>query len=756
MGYYCNRHAIYLILFLRSLNFVATEDLLDQYVKHVQQVNNFEEAHNSKDKLDQPHREKHLFTPTNHIGQTPLNTEYNNVGDDASRTARAKRDTDIDWSHTMSLDNEGLVVLKWQPRHQEILFRVEARTQGYVGLGFSGTGSMEGADIVMGWVDDQQKAVLLDCHGAPKSQGSAPVRDIVDNYTLMKGEQNSTHTIIEFRRVLDTCDPDDYVLTGDTVRIIWALNDRDPRYEGEMVFHGKKRGVQSVHLLGPSTVVTATEDLTRNWDVVLNNFEVQTSTGTVYWCKVFKAPTFNEKHHITGFEPIVGTNHSNMVHHMIMHECELGEGANMDIWEKFAKDEGQLCYSDMPMEWEKCLTPLVAWAIGSKGENFPLHVGLPLAEKKVSFYMLEMHFDNPQMISARDTSGLRLRYTNKLRPNEAGILITGVAPSTLHFIPPYQKEYKTAGYCSLGCTKEVFPKDGINVVSVMLHSHLAGRKLKLIHIRAGKEMQPLAQDDRYDFNYQQSRALSQDTTILPGDGLITECTYYTEDRIRPTLGGYSTRDEMCLSFVLYYPRTDLAGCYSIPPVRYFFENLGVKEFFGRNMSMVERALLEGKMENDENVPVSTRKPFQINPGDELSPEANSRAIMELRNAKEYVIEGESAENNLFERLVIKEPQEFRNKSFMMHLQSIPYNETILTKKMEEYFYKGLHMTFCRKRDDTLAIKENIESLPVFQPYENQENVECSYKAKRTFTSGTSFLRAHFSIIAVYNFINLMF
>lgn len=50
-----------------------------------------------------------------------------------------------------------------------------------------------------------------------------------------------------------------------------------------------------------------------------------------------------------------------------------------------------------------------------------------------------------------------------------------------------------------------------------------------------------------------------------------------------------------------------------------------------------------------------------------------------------------------------EPQEFRNKSFMSHLQNIPYNETILTKKMEEYFYNGLHMTFCRKRDDTLAI-----------------------------------------------------
>lgn len=46
----------------------------------------------------------------------------------------------------------------------------------------------------------------------PKSQGSAPVKDELDNYTLLRGAQNDTHTILEFRRALDTCDPDDYVL----------------------------------------------------------------------------------------------------------------------------------------------------------------------------------------------------------------------------------------------------------------------------------------------------------------------------------------------------------------------------------------------------------------------------------------------------------------------------------------------------------------------------------------------------------------
>lgn len=88
----------------------------------------------------------------------------------------------------------------------------------------------------------------------------------------------------------------------------------------------------------------------------------------------------------------------------------------------------------------------------------------------------------------------------------------------------------------------------------------------------------------------------------------------------------------------------------------------------------------------------------------MSPEANRRAIMALKNAKDYTIEGESqAGLGIMDQLIIKEPQEFQNKSFMSHLQDLPYNETLLTKKIEEYFYTGLHLTFCWKRDDTLAV-----------------------------------------------------
>ena len=81
---------------------------------------------------------------------------------------------------------------------------------------------------------------------------------------------------------------------------------------------------------------------------------------------------------------------------------------------------------------------------------------------------------------------------------------------------------------------QMFPQTGIKLVSVVLHSHLAGKKLRLRHIRNGQELPRVAEDDHYDFNYQQARVLSQEVSVLPGDELVTECVYQTPNRTEPT------------------------------------------------------------------------------------------------------------------------------------------------------------------------------------------------------------------------------
>lgn len=86
----------------------------------------------------------------------------------------------------------------------------------------------------------------------------------------------------------------------------------------------------------------------------------------------------------------------------------------------------------------------------------------------------------------------------------------------------------------------------------------------------------------------------------------------------------------------------------------------------------------------------------------MSAEANLKIEQAIRQAREYTIEGEDLlTRGPLDQLVIKEPQEFRNKTFMSHLNEIPWEEELLTKRIEESFYSGQHLTFCRKRDDTL-------------------------------------------------------
>lgn len=80
--------------------------------------------------------------------------------------------------------------------------------------------------------------------------------------------------------------------------------------------------------------------------------------------------------------------------------------------------------------------------------------------------------------------------------------------------------------------EQIFPDDGIKIVSATLHSHVAGRKMKLRHVRDGMELDRIVEDDNYDFNYQQVRQLSNETVVLPGDYMITDCAYEVNFKLK--------------------------------------------------------------------------------------------------------------------------------------------------------------------------------------------------------------------------------
>ncbi|XP_057383995.1 DBH-like monooxygenase protein 1 isoform X3 [Balaenoptera acutorostrata] len=409
--------------------------------------------------------------------------------------------------HRTLLDSEGKYWLSWGPRGGRLAFRLEVRTAGYVGFGFSPTGTMAAADIVVGGVV-RGRPYLQDYFTNANRELK---KDVQQDYHLEYAMENSTHTIIEFTRELHTCDINDKSITESTVRVIWAYHHEDVGEAGPK-YHESSRGTKSLRLLNPEkTNVLSTA--VPYFDLVNQNVPIP-NKGTTYWCQMFKIPMLQEKHHVVKVKPVIQRGHESLVHHILLYQCSSNFSDSV-------LDHGHECYHpNMPDAFLTCETVIFAWAIGGEGFSYPPHVGLSLGTPLDPHYvLLEVHYDNPTYKEGLiDNSGLRLFHTTDIRKYDAGVIEAGLWVSLFHTIPPGLPDFRSEGHCTLECLEE-------------------------------------------------------------GDNLITECRYNTKDRSWMTWGGLSTRNEMCLSYLLYYPRINLTRCASIPDIMEQLQFIGVKEIY---------------------------------------------------------------------------------------------------------------------------------------------------------------------------------
>ncbi|XP_062858528.1 DBH-like monooxygenase protein 1 homolog [Trichomycterus rosablanca] len=488
--------------------------------------------------------------------------------DSAGYDQSAGYDSSAAYDHSTVLDPLRKYLLRWSFNQSSITFHLEVETRGYIGFGFSPTGAMASSDIIIGGVAE----------GRPYLQdyfvdGSRKVnQDQIQSYRLLYASENQTHTVLAFSRDLQTCDSDDRPITGSTTRVIWAYHEDDVGPSGPK-YHGVNRGRKSLRLLNPGT---STSIPPKTASFVLQNVNVPVPhKDTTYWCKMFKFPDVHQKHHVVRIEPVIQKGHENLVHHILLYQCDssLNE-SDLSI--------GHECYHpNMPESFFNCETVIFAWAIGGEGFTYPPHVGMSIGTAEDPVYVLmEVHYDNPALQKDVDSSGLRLFYTPKLRDYDAGVMETGVWVSLYHMLPPGMQDYITEGHCTQECLQESLSSEmpsGVWIFAVLLHAHLAGRAIRTRHFREQVELPPLSSDDNFDFNFQEFQPLNQERLLLPGDSLITECIYNTKGRQNMTWGGLSTRDEMCLSYLLYYPRVNLARCESLPEIQGQLKFIGVKQ-----------------------------------------------------------------------------------------------------------------------------------------------------------------------------------
>lgn len=486
------------------------------------------------------------------------------------------------WSHSAMLNPNYRLLWSLGPGPQDITFELQVRTLGYVGFGFSRDGRMAGSDMVIGWVD-QGQVHFQDRHVKDLPGSSIdrePEVDPSQDYQLLLGYENKTHTVLRFRRRLDTCDNHDIPITNDTMRIVWAY-DKDEPVGGAVGPNSlpqhlnSNRGTQSLYLVQRADQETPRpEETARVWELKNPSVEPPAIGDTLYWCRVFRIPSVSRKHHLIRYEPLSGINGRKGLQHVVLYECQ-----DTPQIAKMVESPGRQCYEAHSPRLS-CSTVVASWARGSEGFSFPPEAGYPLDPSVSRYYLMETHFTSPSdgSMAALDGSGMKLYYTPELRRHDAGVISIGMDPNWRHIIPPGQQKVVSSGHCVSECTRQAFPRSGINMFAVVMKTHRIGRSVSLKHIRGTTEQAPIASDDNVDADYQEYRKLGAPAKILPGDHLIAECTYNSSGRSAITLGGLTSREETCLVMGLYYPKQRaLAACHSLPSLPTVLHSLGIQE-----------------------------------------------------------------------------------------------------------------------------------------------------------------------------------
>lgn len=59
--------------------------------------------------------------------------------------------------------------------------------------------------------------------------------------------------------------------------------------------------------------------------------------------------------------------------------------------------------------------------------------------------------------------------------------------------------------------------------------------------------------------------------------------------------------------------------------------------------------------------------------------------------------------NQIDKLIISDPSELHDRSFMAHLNQLPWTAPLFTRKVEQTVLTGKHMTFCRVSNESISV-----------------------------------------------------
>ncbi len=115
-------------------------------------------------------------------------------------------------------------VFKWRVSGEKLDCIVRAATEGWLAVGFNTGRAMDGANMIIGFVDKKGVVVIEDQYG----KGHSHKKDKIQNIENLFGEEHVGNTELRFTIPLDSGDKQDMILKpGQKYNIIMATSNKD-------------------------------------------------------------------------------------------------------------------------------------------------------------------------------------------------------------------------------------------------------------------------------------------------------------------------------------------------------------------------------------------------------------------------------------------------------------------------------------------------------------------------------------------------
>ncbi|XP_052061954.1 DBH-like monooxygenase protein 1 homolog [Mytilus californianus] len=151
-----------------------------------------------------------------------------------------------------------------------------------------------------------------------------------------------------------------------------------------------------------------------------------------------------------------------------------------------------------------CQIVLGVWSLGFSGHCLPDEAGIRIGPNMYTQGAIQLHWTNPLLSNSLvDGSGIKLYFTPNLRPNDAGIFITG---QNYLNIPSGLESHQEEGECPADCTNQLFTGN-IHVFSALNHMHYLGSEMKVELHRNGTKIADITDDPLYVYDSPQLHEL---------------------------------------------------------------------------------------------------------------------------------------------------------------------------------------------------------------------------------------------------------